>query len=649
MAIANVETQAQGAAKADWATAIRQRRKALLQRLGMGAAAAMIFSPLLGWPLSVAWVLGYFLIQILDVWVFSPINSGKTERITGLRMAAGWVMLFANAGYFGSLSIPLWLMGGPMGGICAAMLLSAGCIYSVINAPRSTSVMLMTASIQFAYLAATPVFMAMYGASTGFVTAAAIAVGVFITYCLSTWQRMNEARTAESAARVEAEEKRVDAVRIMEGRSAFLATVGHDLRTPISAILTGAAELERGAGDGSSRAQARLISDAGFMMKALLDDLLDHAKLEAGHMTVDAVDFDLRELLNQTVRLWRGPVRAKGVKFRVEGAATMPASVRGDPMRLRQILNNLISNAVKFTSTGAITVRLNGWVEEPGGHAILIEIADTGPGMTAAQVARLFTPFDQTMDGISARHGGTGLGLSISKQLADLMGGRLTARSRPGEGARFTLALRLQPGEMIEAVTPGLDQESRDAVARVLSNRQGPAVPAVAPQALEEARPVPVAAEPVADATYEDEANEDDDEGRPMRVLVVDDHDINRRAIQLILQPLGCDIATAADGMAALKICEQTAFDLIFMDVRMPELDGRETTRRIRAGNGPNAAVPVIAVTADTSPEDIAACTAAGMTYFVPKPITPPMLLGAITHVMTMGQAGAEEIETAAA
>ncbi|RZJ46159.1 MAG: response regulator, partial [Brevundimonas sp.] len=364
------------------------------------------------------------------------------------------------------------------------------------------------------------------------------------------------------------------------------------------------------------------------------------------HMTVDAVDFDLRELLNQTVRLWRGPVRAKGVKFRVEGAATMPASVRGDPMRLRQVLNNLISNAVKFTDKGSITVCLNGWTEEPGGYAILIEVIDTGPGMTAAQTARLFTPFDQTMDGVSASHGGTGLGLSISKQLADLMGGRLTARSRPGEGARFTLALRLAPGEMTEAVTPGLDQESRDAVARILSNRQGTTVPTVAPQALEETRPAPA---PVAPATVTDEACEEEDEGRPMRVLVVDDHDINRRAIQLILQPLGCDIATAADGMAALKICEHTAFDLIFMDVRMPELDGRETTRRIRAGDGPNAGVPVIAVTADTSPEDIAACTAAGMTYFVPKPITPPMLLGAITHVMTMDQAGTEEIETAAA
>lgn len=636
---------ASDARSGDWAAAIRQRRKALLQRMGMAAASALIFSPLLGWSLSIAWVLGYFVIQLLDLWVFAPINSGRAENLRGPRRVAGWILLTANAGYFGSLSIPMWLIGGPMGGICAAMLLSAGAIYSVINAPRSTSVMLMTASFQFLYLAATPIFMASYGASTGFVTAAAIAVGVFITYCLSTWQRMNEARLAESAARIEADQKRMEAERIMEGRSAFLAAVGHDLRTPISAILTGAAELERGATDGAARSQAHLITDAGFMMKALLDDLLDHAKLDSGHMTVDEVDFDLRDLLNQTARLWRGPARAKGLKLRIEGAATVPAGVRGDPMRLRQVLNNLISNAMKFTEAGSITLRLNAWTEEPGGHAMLIEVADTGPGMTPAQLARLFTPFDQTIAGVSAVHGGTGLGLAISRQLAELMGGRLTARSRLGAGSQFTLSLRLQPGEAVAAAPANLDQESRDAVARALSGRPShPATAAPAPQPLAPATADVVPAEPGTTP-----GDEDDEEGRPMRVLVVDDHDINRRAIQLILQPLGCDIATAADGMAALKICENTAFDLIFMDVRMPELDGRETTRRIRAGDGPNAAVPIIAVTADTAPEDIAACTAAGMTYFVPKPITPPMLLGAITHVMTLAQSEAPADETVAA
>ena len=636
--MAKAKAEMTAAALDSWAGAIRQRRKALVQRLGMAAACGLVFSPLLGWSLGAGWVLGYFAVQLVDLWTFGPVNDGRTDRLRGLRRFAGDALLVINASYFGSLAVPLWIVGGPMGGICASMMLSAGAIYSMINAPRSTSVLVLTVTPQFLYLTSTPFFMAAYGASPAFLTAASIAVGVFITYCLSTWQRMNLSRIAETAARIEAEEKRAAAERIMEGRSAFLAAVGHDLRTPISAILTGSAELERGASDGSARAQARLISDAGYMMKALLDDLLDHAKLEAGHMTVEAVDFNLRDLLNQSARLWRGPVRAKGLKLRIEGAATVPTSVRGDPMRLRQVLNNLISNAVKFTAEGSITLRFKAWSEDTGGHAMLIEVSDTGPGMSREQMVRLFTPFDQTADGVSARHGGSGLGLAISRQLAELMGGRLTARSAVGQGASFTLALRLEAGKAETAVAPALDRESRDAVARALSTSSrapGPAAPA---------ETTPVLQQPAAAPAPSAGAADEEDEGRPMRVLVVDDHDINRRAIQLILQPLGCDIATAADGMAALKICETSSFDLIFMDVRMPELDGRETTRRIRAGNGPNAAVPIIAVTADTSPEDIAACTDAGMTYFVPKPITPPMLLGAVNHVMTMAQAeeGAE-------
>ena len=526
MAIATADMPA--AALDSWAGAIRQRRKALLQRLGLATACALVFSPLLGWSLSAVWVIGYFTVQILDLWVFGPVNDGKAERLRGFRRFAGDLILMINAGYFGSLAIPLWIVGGAMGGICAAMLLSAGAIYSMINAPRSISVLILTVTPQFLYLASTPFFMAAYGASPAFVSAAAIAVGVFITYCLSTWQRMNEARIAETAARIEAEEKRADAERIMEGRSAFLAAVGHDLRTPISAILTGSAELERGAMEGSARAQARLISDAGFMMKALLDDLLDHAKLEAGHMTVDAVDFNLRELLNQSTRLWRSPARAKGLKFRIEGASTVPMSVRGDPMRLRQVLNNLISNAMKFTADGSITLRFNVWPEDTGGHAVLIEVADTGPGMTREQLARLFTPFDQTVDGVSARHGGTGLGLAISRQLVELMGGRLTARSSVGAGASFTLALRLEPAQDEVVVAPALDQESRDAVARALSTRpsnrpSSPATPAPSAQPLD----APAGTAPAAAQTVAEDG--DEDEGRPMRVLVVDDHDINRR------------------------------------------------------------------------------------------------------------------------
>ena len=625
-----------------WVEAIRQRRKALLQRLGMGAASALVFSPILGWDFSIAWVAGYFLVQLMDLWVFGPVNAGKSQSFGLPRFAAACVMLVANAAYFGSLSVPLWLVGGPMGGVCAAILLSSGAIYAVVNAPRSRTVLALTIAPQFLYLATTPIFMVTHGASAAFATAFAIAIAVFMTYCLSTWQRMEMARKSEEAARLDAESRRLHAEEVMESRQAFLAAVGHDLRTPISAIMAGAGVIQDSTDDYHTRSQARLITDAGLMMKALLDDLLDHAKIEAGRMTVEADDFNLRSLIAQTARLWQGPVASKGLKLRIEGAAQIPAHVRGDAMRLRQILNNLISNAVKFTESGSITLNLRAWEEEPSGYSVLIEIQDTGPGMTAAQIQRLFSPFDQTTSGVSARHGGTGLGLAISRHLTELMGGRLTAHSRLGEGSSFTVALSFPRANAVTSTLPAPERAGREVVARALGGLPDkapvarPTPPAPAPVVED----VPVAAEPVEAPTVADQAAEapveevaaDDD--APMRVLVVDDHDINRRAIQLILQPLGCEVTTAADGLLALKACDAQTFDLIFMDVRMPELDGREATRRLRASDNANAEVPVIAVTADTSPEDITACGEAGMTYFVPKPITPASLLGAVTHVM---------------
>ena len=642
-------TEAYNATAAGWAPAVRQRRKALLQRLGMGAATAMIFSPLFGWALSLMWVGVYFTVQMLDMWTFSPITGGRSERLGPVRSAMGGVVLFLNAASFGSLSIPLWLTGGPMGGVCAAILLSSGAIYAIVNSPQSARVFALTIAPQLLYLGSTPLFMIANGADPSFVTAVAISIVVFAAYCVSTWQRMTRAHVSETEARVAAEARRIEAERAMASRSAFLAAVGHDLRTPISAILAGAAEMERLGGPSSARANAALITDAGLMMKALLDDLMDHSKLDAGRMTVEVADFNLRALLAQTLRLWQGPIRAKGLALRVEGAHEVPAMVRGDAMRVRQVLNNLLSNAMKFTETGAITLRLRCWAEEPSGHALVIEVSDTGPGMTQAQVARLFTPFDQTADGVSATYGGTGLGLSISRDLTELMGGRLTARSQRGEGASFTVSLTL--AEALDARIPATSfgAETRTDIARALAvntmagRSSAPVMPVATPTPDTVAVPEP---EPI-EALVE-EIVEEEDEGRALRVLVVDDHDINRRAIELILAPLGCDIAQAADGMAALRQCEAAAFDVIFMDVRMPELDGRETTRRLRAGGGINAGVPVIAVTADTAPDDIAACMAAGMNYFVSKPLTPPALLGALNEVLMAGQDNAAPASEAA-
>lgn len=625
-----------------WTTAVRHRRKTLIQRLTLGCGVALVVAPMMGWPISLSWAVLYTLTQFIELFVFAPINQHKPQELGALRKTVGCIVLFTNAALFGSLSVPMWLIGGPLGGVCAAVMLQAVMLFSMMNAPRSPAVLISTIAPQLLYLAATPFFAAAFGASPALITTVTASIVLYTLYTLVSWQRMSDVTEAQLRIHAEADRLRLKAEADLADHTAFLAAIGHDLRTPIGAILTGASELK--AGDVQSRTNASLITDAGLMMKALLDDLLDHSKIGAGRMTVDAVDFNLRVMLAQTLRLWRGAADAKGLKLRVEGSNQMPALVRGDPMRLRQVLNNLLSNAMKFTATGSITLRLDAWAEEPTGYSVLIEVADTGPGMTADQLERLFTPFDQTAEGVSARHGGSGLGLAISRDLVELMGGRLTARSMPGEGARFTISLFLPKGESSQVPVIAPIDDGRLAIARALSTTKFEAATPAPTPAVETAPAADVAPPP--ETVDAPSTHEDDEEGRPLRLLVVDDHDINRRAVQLILQPLGCEITTAADGMIALDRCAETVFDVIFMDVRMPELDGRETTRRLRAGTGPNARTPVIAVTADTAPEDIAACQAAGMAYFVPKPLTPPALIGALQHVLSdveTGQTGEAE------
>jgi len=615
-------------AESSWTAAVRQRSGAAVQRLVAAAAVALVVTPMVGVRFTFGWVVLYLAVQAMEMVVYRPILKAPGELSSGRKLAI-LAVVFANSTVFSSLSLVLWWIGGAFGGVCAVLMLTAVMLTAIVNATRCQAVMIAGLTPQVGFLLATPFFVYALHAPGPLVMSAAAAVVLFTFYVAITGQRMVEASVTVIRAHALAEESRLKAERSLADHTTFLAAIGHDLRTPIGAILAGAAELRTP--DAQSRNSANLITDAGLMMKALLDDLLDHTRIGAGRMTVDAKDFDLRQMLAQTLMLWRGVADAKGLKLRIEGASAMPRHVKGDVMRIRQVLNNLLSNAMKFTEQGQITLRVQAWPEEPSGYALLFEIVDTGPGMTSDQLARLFTPFDQTAEGVSARYGGSGLGLAISRNLIDLMGGRLTVRSAPGQGSRFTVSLILPRGDEAAQIVEVVD-ESRLDIARSLT----PAVvaPASSP-VVPEPEPEPVATTP---------AVADEAEDQPLRLLVVDDHDINRRAVQLILQPLGCEITTAADGMIALERCQEAVFDVIFMDVRMPELDGRETTRRLRAGGGPNAATPVVAVTADTAPEDVAACQAAGMAYFVSKPLTPPALIGALQHVLndTAAQAATE-------
>jgi CheY-like chemotaxis protein/anti-sigma regulatory factor (Ser/Thr protein kinase) len=305
-------------------------------------------------------------------------------------------------------------------------------------------------------------------------------------------------------------------------------------------------------------------------------------------MSVEKTPFNLRQTLSDTLRLWRPEIARKGLKLRVKGAATLPRWVAGDAMRLKQVLNNLLSNAIKFTDRGEITVVLHA---QP--TLLSIEVIDTGPGIPETALPRLFTPFDQLNAAVVRQHGGSGLGLAISRELARRMGGDLIATSARGYGAHFTLTMALEAAEAPRAA----------ALSRSITG---------------------------------------------LRVLVVDDHVVNRRAIELVLQPFGVDATLAESAEEGLELLRSEVFDAVLMDVYMPGMDGRQATRILRAGAGPNRDTPVIAVTASSTPKDWEACAAAGMNAHVAKPIDPAELFGALAQVLAVDTALAAPDDAAA-
>jgi signal transduction histidine kinase/ActR/RegA family two-component response regulator len=592
--------------------AARTRRGQLLGRLAIAGVTCLVLNRIVGWTPVAIWMAAYTAVQLLEFAIFAPVFKDAEARLPFWRKTLGCGAMLLGGVIFGSLSIPLWTLGGPMGGLCAALLLTAAITNGVVHTPASALALGCVLTPQVVYLNLSYILMQPYNAGRAYEHAVLICALTVSGFSLVMWRALERNRTAELAARAESERKRLEAERATAAKSVFVATVSHELRTPITAMLAGAAELQRTAADANARANAALIADAGRMMKTLLDELLDHSKIEAGAMTVEATPFDLRAATTQLVRFWSNEAAKKGLKLRVEGAASLPARVVGDPTRLRQILNNLLSNALKFTSEGGVTLKLSAWAAEDDAYSVRFQVSDTGEGMDREQLSRLFTPFAQADDTIARRHGGTGLGLAISRELAHLMGGQLTVASVKGEGSTFTFALDL-PRAPADARLEALEEPAPPPVL----------TPSIATPA-KAAAPAVDAVEPlVADAVS-------DEEERPLRVLVTDDHEVNRRAMTLMLNPLGAVITTACNGLEALEAAQAETFDVILMDVRMPGMDGREASRRIRAMEGPNQATPIIAVTADGQVEDIAACKAAGMTGFVSKPVEAPTLYAAL-------------------
>ncbi|MCK6546686.1 ATP-binding protein [Myxococcota bacterium] len=375
-----------------------------------------------------------------------------------------------------------------------------------------------------------------------------------------------------------------------EAKSAFLASVSHEVRTPLNGIIGLTELMLQRPLPVELKTQLTAVQQSGVTLRKLVDELLDFSKLDAKRVTLDLSRVVLPRLFDEVVSLYRGMASVKGVELRVEHEG-LPAVVRVDEMRLRQIVSNLVVNAVKFTDRGEVRIRAHGRRVSDTEVALHVEVIDTGCGIADADVQRLFQPFTQLSGRAQPSRGGTGLGLALCRELLSLMGGSIAVRSEPGVGSTFWFDVLLQVHHW--------DVISDDMLAT--GDPRPPSAPA--------------ADEPLQ---------------RGGRVLVAEDNAVNRLVATGLLKSLGWDVDTVTDGQQAIEAVERERYDLVLMDCQMPVLDGLEATRQLRARGRD---VPIIALTAYAADEDRKRCLTAGMDDYLAKPVTRSELEAAIARI----------------
>ena len=372
-----------------------------------------------------------------------------------------------------------------------------------------------------------------------------------------------------------------------EAKSQFLATVSHEIRTPLNGVLGMAQVMARDPLPQIQRERLDVVQQSGEALLVILNDILDLAKIEAGKLELEDAAFDLEPLARGALDAFSGAAEAKGLACRFEIAPAAKGSYRGDPARIRQIVYNLVSNALKFTEYGEIGVAV---AATPRG--VRIAVSDTGVGIAPDRMHLMFDKFVQADASTTRRYGGTGLGLAICAELCAAMGAELNVESQVGRGSCFTLDLP---------------------IARIAASAPAPAVPAPERRTIAS--------------------------DRPLRILAAEDNATNQLVLKTLLAELGADLQLVGDGAAAVEAWAAGDFDLVLMDVQMPVMDGPAATRAIRereAAEG-RTPIPIIALTANAMTHQAAEYRAAGMTGFVSKPIRIADLFAAISEAMSAG------------
>ena len=370
-----------------------------------------------------------------------------------------------------------------------------------------------------------------------------------------------------------------------QAKSAFLANMSHEIRTPMNVIIGLTHLMRRDSHDPLTADRLAKVGDAAQHLLEIINDILDLSKIDAGKLVLGMVDFAVDALLARSSSMVADGARRKGLSLTVD-RGDLPQTLRGDALRLSQVLVNLLSNAVKFTTRGSIVLRCGVLAREAGELTVRFAVHDTGVGISPGALERLFSPFEQADGSTTRRFGGTGLGLSIARELAQLMGGAVGVESEPGRGSVFWFTARLQSAAASGVAVPGPRDavSAGDAVEQLLQQRHAGA-----------------------------------------RVLLADDNRINQELATELLKLVDLQVDVADNGRIALEMAEDGGYDLILMDMQMPEMDGLESTRLIRSRPALDA-TPIVAMTASAFGADRDACLAAGMNDHIGKPVNPATL-----------------------
>ena len=535
------------------------------------------------WPL--VWLGLVVAGQAADALVFGSVRKLGDPPLSRARRLAACVSLFTNSVIYSAIAVHLWASGEGPQMVFGTVLIAGALLHVTIHLYHVREVLISAAAPPVLYFLALPI---LHGVMTDQPTDFLVAIGclLYMTHLVVAARQNSHTHRIIQAANDRAQEERRRAEVASAAKSDFLAVVSHEIRTPMNAVMTASNLLAGSDLDPRQREQVIMLRDAGDVLIGLLNDVLDFSKIEAGKMQLEEADIDLIDRLRALERLWAPKASGNGVALSLHLAEDLPRCVRTDPLRLQQILFNLISNAVKFTAEGRIEIGAD-W--DAAASRLNVSVADTGCGIPEDRLPFIFDLFEQVDAGITRRHGGTGLGLAITCKLAQLMKGSVSVESRIGEGSTFRLSLPMTPSTAL-------------------------------PQTVH--RPDPPASP------------------RALNLLAADDHPVNRRILGMLLEPLGCDLTFAENGQEAVDLAGDRRFDAILMDMQMPVMDGLSATRAIRA-EGANAATPIIAITANAMDGHRAAWEAVGVTAFVTKPIQPALLSAAL------GAALGEPMETA--